>query len=149
MPKPVKRAWKCWWTWDPTNLTHLYPFTKNPEWLLGIFHTPNLTTLSLRHTQVPFYLPLLGWDTLGTCSQSEHQTRSGKVLSILQILYFNTEVSLYKLLTRHRELSGCGPKLKRQLLAPLASEEKSVKPFPGVSHFLVGKVFPCIRYGHI
>lgn len=27
-------------------------------------------------------------------------------------LHFNTEVPLYKLLTRHRELSGCGPKLK-------------------------------------
>lgn len=27
-------------------------------------------------------------------------------------LHFNTQVSLYKLLTRHGELRGCGPKLK-------------------------------------
>lgn len=146
MPKPVKRAWKCWWTWDPTNLTHLYPFTKNPEWLFGYIsysqaHHPLGYTgafLSLSPRVGPF----------GDFSTVRaDQVWEGFIH--IEKLYFNTEVSLYKLLTRHRELSVCGPKLKRQLLAPLASEEKSVKPFPVVSHFLVGKVFPCIRYGHI
>lgn len=101
-----------------------------------------------RHTQVPFYLsPRVGHFVDLFTVRAPDQVCEG--LIHIAKLYFNAEVSLYKLLTRHRELSGCGPKLKRQLLAPLASEEKSVKPFPVVSHFLVGKVFPCIRYGHI
>lgn len=134
MPKPVKGPWKCRGTQDPTSLTHTLPFTKNPKRLLGVpehTHTPHRAMTGLPGNLFTVRIPDQVWKDF---------------IQIAKLL-FNTLVSLYKLLTRHRRPRGCGPKLKWQLLAPVAQKKKNLlSPFLLCHICWVGKVFPWIRY---
>lgn len=113
-----------------------FTFHQKPRATLRIPHTPSYLPLTL--TQVPLRNP--GRGSWGICSQSKHRTRSDFIHIAKQ--NFNTEVSICKLLTRHRELRAFGPKLKWQLLAPLAQKKNLL------SHFLLCHISWWGMYSH-